>query len=732
MNNPIKVTIANHLGRPMVHINGVPDPLPAYSPVAGRRFEMYKEQSSRFFTHHLNAYFITLPSATDQNDWIASPYWVGDEISSKPITQMSATLDEMVQHILVGDPDANIIIRFGPGEPKSWRDLHEDQLFVTECGDMLPTPSLASELYNVDSARFSKAVVEHCESHPWADRIIGYWNGCRVEGTHEPLIDGWLFDHSQLMTSRWREYLRGKYQTDAALQEAFNDSSITINTVAVPIDKLRGNADLSGQLYWQAAKDNQPLRDYLLLTRDLFFAQFRSLALAMHEATANSTRKPVLMYDALKQSMLGWSNYGFFDAKLSWQLYYPEMMSGSGHMDVTELFNAPGFDAIITPHDYQARGLGGIYEPEGMADSCVLRGKPFFCEMDTRTYMGTDPNSPALNDKEFAAITWRNIATGMSRGFYSYWMDVYQDWFASKGIHDVISQQTKVIRESVNWPHQTMPGIAMILDDEAVLETNGNGNVMNEQIMWEEKMGLARCGVPYRIYQFNDIKLDNFPQHRVYYFPNLYRVDDERLQLLKEKIFRDGNVVVWGPGSGISDGKVIGPESATRLTGFDFEFLPVNYPRRVLVSNFDHPITKNLRDDTFIGGPLAYGPVLHPKGGIPLAVAWTKQGKSLYGLAVKEFENWSSVFTCATPIPADLWRGFAQFAGAHVYTESNDVLIADSTIIALHSLRSGEKKISLPGPSDVYDVINGVKIADNVASFTFNMDAPQTRVFRRE
>jgi hypothetical protein len=60
------------------------------------------------------------------------------------------------------------------------------------------------------------------------------------------------------------------------------------------------------------------------------------------------------------------------------------------------------------------------------------------------------------------------------------------------------------------------------------------------------------------------------------------------------------------------------------------------------------------------------------------------------------------------------------------------VLIADSTIIALHSLRSGEKKISLPGPSDVYDVINGVKIADNVASFTFNMDAPQTRVFRRE
>jgi hypothetical protein len=40
-----------------------------------------------------------------------------------------------------------------------------------------------------------------------------------------------------------------------------------------------------------------------------------------------------------------------------------------------------------------------------------------------------------------------------------------------------------------------MPGIAMIIDDTAVLETNGSGNFLNKAVMWEQKMGIARCGV---------------------------------------------------------------------------------------------------------------------------------------------------------------------------------------------------------------------------------------------
>ncbi len=270
----------------------------------------------------------------------------------------------------------------------------------------------------------------------------------------------------------------------------------------------------------------------------------------------------------------------------------------------------------------------------------------------------------------------------------------------------------------------------MVLDDAGALDTNGSGNYFNEAVMWEEKLGISRCGVPYRIYLLEDLLLETFPKHRVFYFPTLFRVTDAKLAVLKEKVFRDGQVVLWGPGSGISDGKTISAEHASRLTGFQFDMLDINFTRRVHIQRFDHPITDDLAADVIYGSPLSYGPVLYPMDGISLGLAWTKMGKTYSGLSVKDMGAWTSVFTTAVPLPADLWRGLARAAGAHIYCESNDILLADSTIVALHSIQSGEKTIHLPGTYDVEDVVTGEMVAQGVDTIRFTLDAPETRVFR--
>jgi len=163
----------------------------------------------------------------------------------------------------------------------------------------------------------------------------------------------------------------------------------------------------------------------------------------------------------------------------------------------------------------------------------------------------------------------------------------------------------------------------------------------------------------------------------------------------------------------LSDGSVLSTNSATKLTGFQFEpLLPANTQRRTLITDFAHPLTAGLKADTVIGGPLAYGPALYPKDGKVLGTAWTKQGRNYAGLSVKSFGrgargastgkeplgggDWVSVFTTAVPIPADLWRNLARYAGAHVYAESNDILMADGSIVALHSIQSGPKRLALP------------------------------------
>ena len=417
---------------------------------------------------------------------------------------------------------------------------------------------------------------------------------------------------------------------------------------------------------------------------------------------------------------------------------------------MARLDGAPGYDGLMTPADYQARGLGGVYEPEGIADSTVLRGMFFTAQMDARFKKGYDIGA-AENIHEAEALMWRNFATTVTRGFNSHicWGFSVDDWFYCEPMKKMIRAQNRMMAQALDWLHETVPGIALILDDAAVMETNGNGNYYNEAIMWEWKMGMARCGVPFRIYLFEDLELDHFPQHRVFYFPNLFRVDRSRRKVLEKKVFRDGNIVVWGPGSGISNGTSISTASASRLTGFKFEeMMNVNAPRRTLISNFDHPITRDLDEATIIGGPLPFGPIMYPKDGLQLGLAWAKGGMNHNGLSFKDFGNgaaesptgiakrgegdYAALFTSAVQIPADLWRGIARHAGAHIYSETNDILMADSSVVAIHSLKSGKKTIALPGKHRVTEITRGKLKLNSSSKITFELKAPATRVFHIE
>lgn len=750
-----KVTVALkvHNGRPVVFVNDKPLPLPMYSPV-GWSTPHFTNQIPWFAPHKMGAYFICRPYAT--GGWAASAFWQGDSISNSPMVEIvgkgAPSFEEQIDLITRLDPDAWFLIRdINADPPPSWRKLHPDQLVVLEDGKTTEIPSLASDLYWDGLARVNAATITYIEAQPWANRVLGYWCGMFGEGTYAPLYTYNLYDHSAIMQTKWRAHLKAKYGTEEALRAAYKDPALTFDTISVPKDPLLGpQPQMATLTTWQPAATNQPRRDYLELTARLLHDGYEQVFRATGQACGG---RKICLYDAFKMPMQGWNLQGFFDPNVSWWPAYPEMMSGGGYIGVASLFNTPGFNGLVTPHDYQARGVGGVYEPEGIVDSMVLRGKFFLSEMDLRTYN----NAPfdygaARDDKEYAAISWRNFATSFTRGFHSYWMDLCGNtagWFGNPSIQKIIARQVEVVRESIQWKHEDVPGIAMIIDDASVLESNGSGNYLNEAIMWETKMGLARCGVPYRIYLFEDLALTNFPAHRVFYFPNLFKVDDARLAVLKEKVFRNGNVVLWGPGSGISDGTVLSTNSATKLTGFQFEpLISANTQRRTLITDFAHPITAGLKADTVIGGPLAYGPALYPKDGTILGEAWTKQGRHYAGLSVKAFGkgargayagkeplsvgDWASVFTTAVPIPADLWRNLARYAGAHVYTENNDILMADSSIVALHSIQSGPKRLALLGKHRVWDVVTGELVGKRLDTISFTMQAPETRIFRLE
>ena len=140
--------------------------------------------------------------------------------------------------------------------------------------------------------------------------------------------------------------------------------------------------------------------------------------------------------------------------------------------------------------------------------------------------------------------------------------------------------------------------------------------------------------------------------------------------------------------------------------------------------------------------------ILLPTDGVILADSWSKGGHRYTGMAVKEYGkgaaqtvqniaargdgDYAAVFVTAVPLPANLWRNIARYAGAHVYSETNDVLLADKSVVALHSAYSGKKTIALPGSYRVYDVISGKLFSKKTDRIMFDLDAPETRIFRME
>ena len=149
-----------------------------------------------------------------------------------------------------------------------------------------------------------------------------------------------------------------------------------------------------------------------------------------------------------------------------------------------------------------------------------------------------------------------------------------------------------------------------------------------------------------------------------------------------------------------------------------------------------------------IGGPLPYGPILMPTEGTELGLAWAKGGMNHIGMSLKEFGkgaaqsrkgiasrgegDYAAIFMTAVQIPANLWRNIARYSGAHVYSESNDVLMADKSVVAIHSLRPGKRTIKLPEKSRVKDLVTGKVVSRGTREIKFKLDAPETKVYLLE
>jgi hypothetical protein len=777
MTTPI-YTVTSENGRMLLCIDGKPVPQHTYAYSYCNSFSQpgAKEILKKFVEHGCRTFVLCLKGGVD-DDWGTTPFWTDDNVFPEDAlavsgSQWQETLD-MAQYLIDLAPDVRFWLRCNCSPPKRWIGKFQDELLLNAYGKRYTEPSLASDRYDVQVRDFLVNMVRQTEAQPWADRLIGYLVYPLGEGTTQLTCEGFLFDQSPVMLHGFRDFLRRRYVTEASLQAAWRQAGVTLATAPLPHDEdfrqrgrvqagmmvALGQADYKSachRLHWPEPFETAPERDYCQYMRELTERNFRTLLQAIKRAAPGK----LAGLDGFKQTMLGWPllarSAGDYTA------YDGAMHAVSGAFAMAALLEWPELDAVATPHDYLHRGMGFGYEGEGIGDSVILRKKMMLMEEDQRTHCrpeGPQRWNMLQSGTQVPAGLWRNFAAALSRAYDTYPMDLCgPSFFMGDDVQSVLGRRAEIQKAAGAWPRAEIPCIVMVLDDTSVLEEDFTIGYQNLAVIQQRQYGLARCGVPYRLHLFEDLGREDFPAcHKVFLFPNLFRLTPERMTILRDKVFRDGNVAIFGPATGITDGVRLRADLVSEFLGIPLHLVRQESPRRVTVDRFDHPLTANLPRRIDYGDSYAYGPLLAPAcAAFPAGPAQEPDVRRLGGiqwpsaldgpgLVIREFgrgaagngkpeprdkNDYAVIFSAAVPLPAELLRAIAGYSGTHVYSDSDDDLIfADNCTLGIHSMRPGERTFRLPRPTAVWDLVENRKISDKTDKLTFHIEPPQTRLF---
>ncbi len=382
--------------QPMISISGSLYPPILYSVHHFQDFqsEKFTRSMENFRDAGLHLYVMGIPLGT---------VWQG------PDKYAFDTIDAWMEDALMLDPDAYVMFTIAAvGAPAWWLKEHpeecveylNEELPVTT-GDPLHsrfvTPSFASGQYLDDMKRFMKALVEYIDSRPWGKRIFAFRNdnGVYLEWHHWGMARA-IPDVSRPMQRHFKEFLKERYGTDEALQAAWGDPAVTIETATM--------ADKAERLSTHAGNLLDPVKD----ARAIDSVRCVLNAVADFLLDTNHTLK-----EACGRRRLVGNFYGYF-----FGMTYPAI---GWHLELERILQSLDVDFNCQPPPYNplVRGFGQGQFSRGLVSSYRLHGKLNIIEADTRTcdvpinsnhsYTSTPSESVQLLARDFCQALCSNL-----------------------------------------------------------------------------------------------------------------------------------------------------------------------------------------------------------------------------------------------------------------------------------------------------------------------------------
>jgi hypothetical protein len=727
-------------GNPVVVINGEPTYwachyLRRYQPKMGAKWpEGIKNAVREFAAHGVHRFEIQVDLG-----------WKGVDEFDPAGANVDTPLDPAMTAILEADPRAQVVLRIGAHNlipeylPEAFTKKYADELETDYTGKKYSVSFASDKGFEVLTAALTN-LVRYAESRSYAGHIAGYNIFLEFEGVPwGSVVEGAFTDYSPAMLRAWREYLKQRYGTDANLQAAWGDEASTLVTATLPTpdEHLGGDA----RMIFHHPVQGRKARDYYELMDELTIRRHRQVALAVKQASR---------YRKLVGLMGGYNPDAGEPRSILSPTGFPELQLHKQHFSGpgcwSRAFEIPEIDFYFAPRDYLNTGAGGVCLPLNTTASLRLHGKLAWLEDDQRTYLHEGVFNPKLkNAYESVMAHRRNAAVLYTETGAADWMEQVSNWLIDPPILDNLGKTYQLLQQSVAAPNSMPDAICVLFDEESQGWTKPT-TLLDEELFYHQRNGgLSYCGVPVRFHLLSDLAHPNFPKYKFFILPNAYHWTENKEKLLT-KIKRDGNVLLWMYGAGFVGESTLDTKGMEKATGFRIAEQPYPWEHRISITDFTHPITRDLPGDLTFGTTRHYGPIFRiedPSARV-LGRSFGFQMTRDAGFAVKAFGkgargdgnknlgvgDYAGIYCEAPDLPADLLRGMATYAGCHIYLKSNDFLIAGKDLIMVHSAKPGIRSMSLPYRCNVTEWYSGKKVASHAKAFKFSLAPAETKVFK--
>ena len=493
------------------------------------------------------------------------------------------------------NPQAKLLLRVNLTPPHWWMRKHKDELvkyYGVETGDLEHLSStfntdklndmrasFVSQKWWEDTDEMLKGMHHVLVEHGFGEDIFaiqiaygtcGEWHIYgQYYGKEETLFEG---DYSAPMLTFFREYLKEKYQTDQALQKAWNNVDVTIETAQLATPSARKDyQDIDGFLFRVPEKNMQALDS------------LKCLQLAAPKAISHFAKTLRALWG--KNVLVG-TFYG----------YYFACGDVFGRMlEPQALFEDENIDYLAAPNAYTANKKGGNAAfLRYLAESMRLNGKLFLSEVDQgyKSYCcyrdeKNDKKYVCENDAEYVAITARNVFESVLRGMGAWFFEHqhpedYQKIDEKTGYWDTPARMggIKRIREAVEKMIALRPtyeqtnDVLIVYDTQSVYhfgpsKTGDLSDIHNTYNHFDMADAIAKSGVGYDSIWLNDLQKCDLSKYKCVLFVACAAMSEQDFSYIQNHVKGGNRTVVFMRENGYIVGEKTSDQTKEQLYRLD-------------------------------------------------------------------------------------------------------------------------------------------------------------------